>query len=79
MNGYIFLSEQAEYAVEGDAGGFGTGKAITFTKDINRATIFLDASPWNGISNRHCNVLKKCHAIPATATRIVTILPREAN
>lgn len=79
QQGYVFINEDAEYAREGDAGGFSTGKTIRWTKDLNQATIFPNEEPWRGPvgSGKHKEVLKTCQPIKATAERIVKLNWRE--
>lgn len=75
QQGYVFINEDAEYAFEGDAGGFSTGKAIRWTKELNQATIFPNEEPWRGPvgSGKHKECLKRYQPVKANAERIVKL------
>lgn len=72
QKGYVFINEEGEYAVEGEAGGFGTGKVIHWDADINRATVFLHKNPWEDISvPASFKVLAQAQPLMAVANRVV--------
>lgn len=73
MQGWVFINSDGEYAVEGDAGGFATGKTIRWVPNLNEATVFCHQNPWGGIMDKHCEVLRKHHCLPATVIRTVKL------
>lgn len=75
MQGWVFINSDGEYAVEGDAGGFATGKTIRWVANLHTATVFCVEEPWHGLQQRHCECLKKCQALQAESVRTVKLTP----
>lgn len=74
MNGFIFINNDGEYAVEASALTHGgTSRYVRWSKDINAATVFSSRSPWAGMMNKHLLELKTAQPLQATVTRTVKL------
>lgn len=73
-NGWVFLNQDGKYAVETDANGFGYGKHINWTPDVNLATVFFRAEPWRGCGNDHLHPLMKLQPLKARVERVVKLV-----
>lgn len=73
MKGYVFINEDGEFAREGEAAGFATGKQVYWVKDIHAATVFNVRNPWNGMHNKHLTYLQRCQSIEGSSKTIVTL------
>lgn len=74
MNGFIFISSDGEYAVERANTGFGSAtQVVGWTKDINAATVFNNAMPWQGCMGRHLICLREAQPLQAVVSRVVTL------
>lgn len=74
MNGFIFVNNNGEYAIERANTGFGSAsQVLDWTKDIHSAQVFSSERPWGGCMNRHLEELKKAQALQASVSRVVSI------
>lgn len=69
--GYVFINEDGEFAREGEASGFGTGKQLYWAKSIHSSTVFMAAEPWHGLHNKHLKALERCQRLEAVSEVIV--------
>jgi len=74
-DGYVFVNEEGNYALEIQNTGFGSARTcIAWTSNINDATVFHSTTPWTGCMSRHLAApLKRAQALKASAARVVKL------
>ena len=73
--GYVFISEGGNYALETQNTGFGSAPTcIIWVANLNDATVFHSATPWASCMSRHlATSLKRAQPLKACSTRVVRL------